>query len=67
MSVVQSLFDLCVAFLNALAALTGTTYEQINIIVFVILEPLVFFALLFLYLRKRRQYRKLKVLMQDKS
>jgi LPXTG cell wall anchor motif len=57
---VKSAFDLCVDILNVLARLTGTTYEEINVIIFVIVGPLMFLGLLFLYLRKKHQYKKLK-------
>lgn len=36
----ESLFDLCVRILLGLAQLTGLTYEQVNVIIFVVLLPL---------------------------
>lgn len=35
-----SLFDLCVRLLMALATLTGLTYKQVNVLIFVVLLPL---------------------------
>ena len=54
---VDYLFYLCVDILIWLAELTGTTYELINIIIFVIGYPLfVFFLLFIIYF----QYKKIK-------
>ena len=61
---INELFDACVKLLVWLAGLTGTTYEEINIIIFVILEP-IFILLLIVYIIKlRRQISKQKTLTQ---
>jgi hypothetical protein len=51
----NKIFDVCVKLLEWLADLTGTTYEEINVIIFVILEPIVFLFLIgyIIFLRKR--------------
>ena len=36
----EAIFDACVRLLMGLASLTGTTYEQVNVLIFVILLPL---------------------------
>ena len=54
---VDYLFYLCVDILVWLAELTGTTYELINIIIFVIGYPLFVILLLFIIYF---QYRKIK-------
>lgn len=36
----ESIFDLCVRILLGLVQLTGLTYEQVNVIIFVVLLPL---------------------------
>lgn len=54
------LFDLCVAFLYVLADLTGTTYKQINVILFVFLHP----ALTVYFWYRWRQARKALRLLQ---
>lgn len=41
----QSIFDLCVRILVGIAELTGFTYEQVNVILFVVLLPLAFIAI----------------------
>ena len=56
---INFLFDVCVQILNTLAKLTNTTYEQINIIIFVFFEPIVFIILLFMYINKSKKYNKL--------
>ncbi len=35
----ESIFDLCVRILLGMAELTGLTYEQVNVVLFVILLP----------------------------
>jgi len=42
----DQIFDLCVVFLVWLARMTGTTYKEINVIVFCILWPLFTLALI---------------------
>ena len=59
---IDYLFYLCVDILVWLAELTGTTYELINIIIFIIGYPLfVIFLLIIIYF----QYKKIKKL-EDK-
>tara|TARA_X000000950_G_scaffold207444_1_gene249489 strand:- start:629 stop:820 length:192 start_codon:yes stop_codon:yes gene_type:complete len=54
---IDYLFYLCVDILAWLAELTGTTYELINIIIFVIGYPLFVILLLFIIYF---QYKKIK-------
>ena len=42
---IDRIFDLCVVFLVWLSQVTGTTYKQVNVIVFCILWPLFTLAL----------------------
>ena len=42
---INELFDWCVELLRDGAALTGMTYEEINILVFVVVHPLLTLAL----------------------
>ncbi len=53
-------FDICVEMLMWLANLTGFTYKEINIIIFVILEPLVFFIMLYFVIKYFRLKKRLK-------
>ena len=41
-----SIFEFCVHLLMSLATLTGLTYEQVNVLIFVVLLPLGVFLLL---------------------
>ena len=54
---VNYLFYLCVDILVWIAELTGTTYELVNIVIFVIGYPLVVILLLFVIYS---QYKKIK-------
>ncbi|RLD43972.1 MAG: hypothetical protein DRI86_08725 [Bacteroidetes bacterium] len=54
----NELFYVCVKILQWLGAVTGTTYEEINIIVFVIIGPIVFFLLLIALIRCKFRVKK---------
>lgn len=45
---IDRIFDLCVVFLVWLSQVTGTTYKQINVIIFCILWPIFTLALVLL-------------------
>ena len=52
---IDYIFYLCVDFLVLLAKVTGTTYELINIIIFIIGYPLfVIFLFLIIYLQNKK-------------
>ena len=53
----DNLFDACVESLRCLGNIVGLSYKQINIWIFVIIEPIIF-ILMFLWIVKLR--RKLK-------
>ena len=57
---IDYLFYLCVDILVWLAELTGTTYELINIIIFVIGYPLFVILLLIFIYSKQKKIRKLE-------
>lgn len=54
----EKIFQLCVNLMIELGRLTGTTYREINVIVFCIIGPVVFMTLLLftisLYLKLKR-------------
>ena len=52
-------FNWCVNLLEALALKLNMTYEEVNIWIFVIIEPIIFLVMLFLMYK---QYRKIKSL-----
>jgi len=55
------IFDKCVQLLYWLAPMFDMTYKEINIWIFVILEPLIFFIMLFYILHLRSKLRKIKL------
>lgn len=50
----NKLFDLCVLALELLASFTGLSYKEVNIWIFVIIEPIVFLLMLAYILKLRR-------------
>ena len=57
-------FKYCIKLLQDLAASLNMTYEEVNIWIFVIIEPIVFFIFLWIM---HRQYRKIKVLKAQRN
>jgi hypothetical protein len=56
----NELFNWCVKVLVWLADVVGMTYEEVNIWIFVIIEPLVFLVMLWILIRQYRKIRQLK-------
>lgn len=54
-------FKMCVDFLVYLAAKCNMTYEEINIWIFVIIGPIVFFILLWIIYRQHSLINSLKL------
>lgn len=52
-------YDVCVSIMKHLAKLTNTTYEEINLIVFVIIHPTITLIFLLLLLKYYYKYKKL--------
>ena len=53
-------FKWCVQFLEALAAKLNMTYEEVNIWVYVILEPIIFLLMLWVIFKQQRSIKLLK-------
>ena len=53
------IFGWCVDLLIKWAELLGLTYNEINVWIFVIIEPLIFLIMLFMILKQRMKIRKL--------
>ena len=53
-------FQWCVDLLVALAAKLNMTYEAVNIWIFVIIEPIVFFVMLSIIYKQRQVIKSLK-------
>lgn len=56
----DQIFDWCVALLINWANALGMTYNEINIWIFVILEPIVFLVMVFVIIWQYRKIKKLK-------
>tara|TARA_B100002019_G_scaffold32651_1_gene26612 strand:- start:7894 stop:8070 length:177 start_codon:yes stop_codon:yes gene_type:complete len=52
---VAQLFQLCVSFMYLLANLTGTTYKEINAIIFLIIQPCLILFFLFLWKKEKKK------------
>ena len=57
---VDHIFYLCVDILISLAKLTGTSYELINIIIFIIVYPIVLISLFFIVIFQNGKIKKLQ-------
>mgnify|MGYP001769679033 CR=1 FL=1 len=56
----DKMFDACVTMLLDLAALTGTTYREINVIIFCILWPVATVWLVVVVIQQRRKILELE-------
>lgn len=54
------IFDWCVRFLEYWAPLLGMTYKELNVWIFVIIEPLLFILCILLLFKAHRKIKKLK-------
>ena len=55
----SELFDLCVAILYWISDLSGLTYKEANIWIFVIIHPLITISLIYNVVLLRRKIKKL--------
>jgi len=60
MSLVEKIFDLCVKLLQSIAEITGTSYKFVNVMIFCVLGPIVFFILLFRIHGLKKEHTKYK-------
>ena len=56
----DNLFDICVELLKWLGGVVNLSYKEINIWVFVIIEPIIFILMLIWILRLKSKINKLK-------
>jgi hypothetical protein len=63
----NEIFDYCVKLLYWAASLTGTTYEEINVILFVFLIPLLILVLLVKLMLLKQRIKELEKLNKPKS
>ena len=57
---IDRIFDCCVDLLRWLAGATGTTYKQINVLIFCVIWPLFTIAIVALCLVQRAQVKRLR-------
>jgi len=56
---INDFFNWCVLVLEIMADLTGMSYELINILIFVILQPLLIVVFFYLWRRETKKYREI--------
>ena len=56
---INDLFNWCVLVLEIMAEATGMSYELINILIFIILQPLLILIFFCLWIRVRKKYREI--------
>jgi len=57
---IDVIFDWCVELLVKLAELLGITYNDINVWIFIIIEPLIFLLMLFIIIKQLIKIKRLK-------
>ena len=56
---INNFFNWCVLVLEIMAGATGMSYELINILIFVILQPILILIFYYLWRRERKKYREI--------
>tara|TARA_B100001741_G_C16041762_1_gene364726 strand:- start:271 stop:468 length:198 start_codon:yes stop_codon:yes gene_type:complete len=56
---INDLFNWCVLLLEIMAEYTGMSYELINILIFVILQPLLILIFFYLWRREKQKFREI--------
>ena len=56
---INDFFIWCVLILKKIAELTGMSYELINILIFVILQPLLILFFFYLWRREKHKYKEI--------
>ena len=57
----DEIFNWCAELLWWLAPIIGLTYKELNVWIFVIIEPIVFFIMLGIIIKLRRDVKRLKL------
>jgi hypothetical protein len=55
----NEIFDACVDLLHYLGNIVGLTYKEINVWIFVIIEPIIFIIMLFRIIHLRKKIKQL--------
>ena len=61
----EAVFYICVELLMLLATIFGCTYEEINVVIFCILGPIVFLSLLIWNVKLRKTIKNLKTITDE--
>ena len=56
---INDFFNWCVLVLEIMAEYTGMSYELINILIFVILQPLLIFIFFYLWRREKKKFKEI--------
>ena len=56
---INDFFNWCVLVLEIMAEYTGMPYELINILIFVVLQPLLILIFFYLWQRERKKFREI--------
>ena len=56
---INDIFNWCVRVLEIMAVYTGMSYELINILIFVILQPLLILIFFYLWRRERHKHKEI--------
>ncbi|MDD5362859.1 MAG: hypothetical protein PHN88_12045 [Ignavibacteria bacterium] len=60
MAFIEKIYDLCVKMLQSIAEITGTSYKFVNVMIFCVIGPIVFFILLFRIHGLKKEHLKYK-------
>lgn len=64
---INDIFYNCVDILRDLAAYLGTTYEAVNVWIFVIIEPVIFLIMVVILIQQSKSNRRYRKLLRDNS
>lgn len=64
---INDIFYKCVDILRDLAAYLGTTYEAVNVWIFVIIEPVIFIIMLVALIQLWKSNKRYRKLLRDNS
>lgn len=61
----DKVFYWCVDVLNRCSAQTGMTYEELNVLLFCVIEPIIFIIIIITIARLRKRNRKLQMIIRN--
>jgi len=54
----ETIFWICVKIMQVMSGMLGITYQELNVLLFVVIHPIVTLAFIFLYKKYKRLYIK---------